>query len=333
MKLSQIAIAFSAAAGLQLQLHADTTNVNWNPTANPVQPSDGLWTTAANWSQGTVPGPGYKAFISASPDVPAIVNSAAGGCQISIGDGGAGALVVTNGGVLSAGDTSAGNNDLYAWTGLGWDNDGTLTIAPGGAATFNYHLWIGMTPNGHGHLIMNGGTATVMGAFGLGASGGIGVAHIYGGTLNLNQANMIIPNANGSKLDVAGGTVIVNGDYTGAVAALISAGKIVANDGAGTVNVDYNNVNPGKTTLTAAGSNPTRPTITSINVDATHNVTIVYQTTAGSSYHLDKSSTLNPAAWTPITGSDVSSAPGGPVTFNYNESSGSNKMFYRVSSP
>jgi hypothetical protein len=333
MKPTRIALALSALLGIELHLQADPTNANWYPAGNPVQPADGFWTNAANWSGSAVPGPGYKAFISSSPEVPCLVNCATGGCQISIGDGGAGALVVTNGGNLSSGDTSLGNNDLYAWTGLGWDNDGTLTIASGGAVTFNYHLWIGMTPSGRGNLIMNGGTATVMGAFGLGASGGIGVAHIYGGTLNLNQANMIIPNANGSKLDVAGGTVIITGDYTAAVSNLISAGKIVAYDGAGTMSIDYNNIHPGQTTLTAAGSNPSRPNITSITVDASWNVTVVYQTIAGSAYHLDKSSSLNPTAWAPISGSDIINAPGGPVNFTYNESSGLNRMFYRVSSP
>src|SRR5208283_3766970 len=140
----------------QAQLAATT----WNPGANPNQPSDDLWTTAGNWNGDAVPTAGYKAYFDLGA-APCIVNGTAGGCQISIGDGGpGGVLIVTNGGSLSAGDNTAGNNDNYAWTAIGYNNTGELDIENGGSVTFTYHLWIGLTPGAIGTFIMNGGSAS-----------------------------------------------------------------------------------------------------------------------------------------------------------------------------
>src|SRR5579859_4642865 len=147
--------------------NAQQVATTWNPAGNAAQPSDNLWTTSGNWSGGVVPTNGYKAFFNAG-GAACLVNSAAGGCQLSIGDGGPGSvLIVTNGGSLSAGDITAGNNDNFAWTAIGYSNTGGLDIENGGSVTFNYHLWIGLNPGAIGTLVMNGGTASVAGAFGL----------------------------------------------------------------------------------------------------------------------------------------------------------------------
>jgi len=175
-----LAVWFLLGAGVLAR--AQLTATTWNPAGNPTQPSDGIWTTPGNWSGGVVPTNGYKAYFNAGA-APCIVNSAVGGCQISIGDGGpGGVLIVTNGGNLSAGDNTAGNNDNYAWTAIGYGNTGEMDIENGGSVTFNYHLWIGLNPGATGTFIMNGGTALVEGAFGLGFSGGTGITHINGGT-------------------------------------------------------------------------------------------------------------------------------------------------------
>src|SRR5712664_3328366 len=121
-----VGVWFLLGAGVlaRAQLAATT----WNPAGNPTQPTDGIWTTHGNWSGGVVPANGYKAYFNAGA-APCIVNSAVGGCQVTIGDGGpGGVLTVTNGGNLSAGDTTAGNNDTYAWTSIGYSNTGELDI-------------------------------------------------------------------------------------------------------------------------------------------------------------------------------------------------------------
>ena len=200
-----------------------------------------------------VPTNGYKAYFNADA-APCVVTSAVGGCLLSIGDGGpGGVLIVTNGGSLSAGDNQAGNNDDFAWTAIGYDNTGEIDIENGGAATFHYHLWIGLNPGATGTLKMNGGTASVAGAFGLGFSGGTGIVRMNGGTLTLSQwaANAI--QGGGSVLDISGGTVVIAGNQVASVNELIAGSKITAYAGTGTVACNYNGT-ANTTTLTAVKS-------------------------------------------------------------------------------
>src|ERR1041385_4479503 len=76
-------------------LHAQT-GVTWNPGAT----SPAYWSNSANWG-GTVPVTGYKAFFNTASATPAIVDGVAGGCQVSVGDGGGPCfIIVTNGGNL-----------------------------------------------------------------------------------------------------------------------------------------------------------------------------------------------------------------------------------------
>ena len=201
-----------------------------------------------------MPTHGYKAYFNAGA-APSIVNSAVGGCQLSIGDGGpGGVLIITNGGSLSAGDTTAGNNDNYAWTAIGYSNTGEMDIENGGSVTFNYHLWVGLNTGATGTFIMNGGTASVAGAFGLGFSGGTGIVHINGGTLTLSQwaANSI--QGTGSVLDIGGGTVVIAGNQVASVDGFIASGQITAYGGTGTVACNYNGT-ANTTTITATQGN------------------------------------------------------------------------------
>ena len=162
-KLCKLVLWALLCAGISVK--AQLTATTWNPAGNPSQPSDNLWATAGNWSGGVVPTHGYKAYFNAGA-ARCIVNSAVGGCQVSIGDGGpGGVLSITNGGSLSAGDNTAGNNDNYAWTAIGYSNIGEMDIENGGSVTFNYHLWIGLNPGAIGTFIMRGGTASVQGRF------------------------------------------------------------------------------------------------------------------------------------------------------------------------
>jgi hypothetical protein len=333
MKTSQTLTTIMAATAALLltpNLYA-LTDIGWNPAGNPNQPSDNKYSTAANWNLGVVPTDGYKAKFYNSPAVSCIVDFTTGNAQVVLGDGGPGSMTIVNGGVLNAG--ALVNPDGDGWTAISYSAPAELTIENGGTVHFNYHLWVGLTSTSHGTLTMNGGTATVGGMFGLGSddNAGLGFANINGGTLTLNQWSSSRSIKDGSRLNIAGGTVIINGDQTGSVNAYIAAGKITAYGGAGTVNVDYNNINPGKTTLTASGgATPPQQGITSISVSGS-DATITYNTTPGFTYHLESTADLAAPAWSLVSGSGTN-ATGTSATFT-DASGGSDMRFYRSVSP
>ncbi|MGH7951526.1 MAG: hypothetical protein ACREFE_06365 [Limisphaerales bacterium] len=282
-------------------MKAQLTATTWNPAGNPNQPSDDLWTTAGNWSGDVVPVAGYKAYFNAGA-APCIVSSTVGGCQISIGDGGSGgALIVTNGGNLSAGDNTAGNNDNYAWTAIGYSNTGEMDIENGGSVTFNYHLWIGLNAGAIGTLIMNGGMASVAGAFGLGFSGGTGIAHINGGTLTLSQLSANSIQGSGSVLDIGDGTVVIAGNQVATVDSFVASGKITAYGGTGTIACNYDG-NANTTTITAseAGGTSSNTVFLSIQLSGT-NLALCWPTSSDY-YGLQMANNLAaPVAWQSLT--------------------------------
>ena len=128
---------------------------------------------------------GYKAFSFAAQTTltgPCVVNDTEGGCQVSLGDGGNGTLIVTNGDQFTCGDASLGESlDAYGWTGVGLPGNGAWADdcrTRWHRCTFSYHVWIGLGTGGIGTVIMNGGTATIVNAnaqFGIGTSGGTGI--------------------------------------------------------------------------------------------------------------------------------------------------------------
>lgn len=280
---------------------AQLTTTTWNPAGNPTQPSDNMWTTPGNWIGGIVPIAGYKAYFNAAA-APCVVNSTVGGCQISIGDGGPGGiLIVTNGGNLSAGDNTAGNNDSYAWTAIGYSSTGEMDIENGGVVTFNYHLWIGLNAGAIGTLIMNGGTASVAGAFGLGFSGGTGIAHINGGTLTLSQwaANSI--QGSGSVLDIGGGSVVIAGNQVASVDTFIASGQITAYGGTGTVACTYNGT-ANTTTITAIGSSSSSSNSIDLSIQLSGTNLIVSWPTSAVYYGLQSTTNLTPpVVWQSLT--------------------------------
>ena len=293
-----VVVWFLLGAGILAK--AQLTSTTWNPADNPTQPSGNLWTTPGNWSDSLVPTNGYKAYFNAEA-APCVVIGTVGRCQISIGDGGpGGVLIITNGGSLSAGDNTAGNNDDYAWTAIGYDNTGEIDIENGGVATFNYHLWIGLNPGAVGTLKMNGGTASVEGAFGLGFSGGTGVVRINGGTLTLSQwaANSI--QGSGSVLDVGGGKVVIAGNQVASVTSFIASGKITAYGGTGTVACNYNGT--ANTTTITATQNGSNTTNLDLSIQLSSNKLTISWPTSSVYFGLQSTTNLlSPVVWQSLT--------------------------------
>ena len=297
-KLCGLVVWVLLCAGISVK--AQLTATTWNPAGNPNQPSDDLWATPANWSGDAVPAAGFKACFNTGA-APCIVNSTVGGCQISVGDGGpGGVLIVTNGGSLSAGDNTAGNNDNYAWTAIGYSNTGEMDIEKGGSVTFNYHLWIGLNPGSTGTFFMDGGTASVAGAFGLGFSGGTGIAHINGGTLTLSQFSANSIQGIGSVLDIGGGTVVVAGNQVGTVDSFIASGKITGYGGTGTVACNYNDT-ANTTTITATKSGNTSSNIC-LSIQLSGSNLVVSWPTSSDYYGLQSTANLiAPVVWQSMT--------------------------------
>ncbi len=287
--------------GAGISAKAQLTGITFNPAVNPNPPSNDRWTTAGNWTGGVVPAHGYKAYFNAGA-APCIVNGAVGGCQVTIGDGGSGGvLIISNGGSLSAGDTTAGNNDNYAWTAIGYSNTGEMDIENGGSVTFNYHLWIGLNPGEIGTFIMNGGTASVAGAFGLGFSGGTGIVHINGGILTLSQwaANSI--QGTGSVLDIGGGTVVIAGNQVASVDGFIASGKITAYGGSGTVACNYNGT-ANTTTITASKGGSASNNIVYLSIQLSRTNLVLSWPAASVHYGLQSATNLiAPIVWQSLT--------------------------------
>lgn len=223
------------------------TAETWNPAANPS--STGKWNESANWSEGVVPFSMTKVTFNVVGAIPCTVTNTAVADSVVMGDNGpGGTLIVTNGGSLTCGAVSP--------SAIGSNSTALLVVANGATASFGNQLWVGLDSDSDGTLLINGGTVSVAGMFGLGSwSGGKGTARINGGTLNLSQWDDYSSiQGTLSVLDVAGtGRVVINGDRIASVENYVSLGQMKANGGTGTLAVDYNNINVGKTTIYVVG--------------------------------------------------------------------------------
>src|SRR5882762_277671 len=227
------------AAGLLLGTarcaEAQLTTTVWNPAANPS--GNGLWTESANWTGGQVANSTNKVVLNVSGARACVVDSAVNAGQLVAGDNGPGNfLIVTNGGSLAASATD--------WSAIGYNNTILMIVEGGGSASFGNHLWIGFDPGSDGTLIMNGGTVSVAGMFGLGWNGGKGTVHVNGGTLNLSQWSPSGPGSivGASVLDIGAGTVVITGNQVSSVSNFISSGKITGYGGTGVVSNFFNGV-------------------------------------------------------------------------------------------
>jgi hypothetical protein len=305
-----------------LGVYLPPAQATWNPALNP--DANGLWNVSSNWSAGITPSNVTFVFLNVPDAIPCIVTNAAFASVARLGlNGPGGTLIITNGGSLVCSHPDE-------WNSIGMNNTGLVVVANGGSASYANHLWIGFDAGAEGTLIMNGGTVSVTGMFGLGWNGGTGHANINGGTLNLNQWSASSPGsiAGTSVLDVAGtGKVVINGDQFTSVSNYVSAGKITANGGP---NVFYSyDAGANKTTISAVLLPAPRQSITAVSVSG-GNVSITYQTTHQHTYHIEGTPSLSSPSWTPVVGS-TNAATGAPVTFTF--PAGSGQRFYRTVSP
>jgi hypothetical protein len=256
MKNPNFKATIVAASFLALHLHAQTTD-SWRPVNTGS--TNGLWSLAANWSLGFAPGvspaPGQKADFNSNAQIPCFLNSAAFPAQLVVGDNGPGNLIILSGGSLVTSNyTVPPGNSFNA---LGYNSISRVEIQSGGSLISSNHLWVGQNPNAISTFVMNGGTATVMGMFGVGFNGGsfagLGTVLMNGGTLNLAQWNPTDSMGPNSDLDIRHGTVVITSNYVDSVNNFVAAGRITGYGGVGTVSAVYD-TNNNQTIVTATGT-------------------------------------------------------------------------------
>jgi len=200
--------------------------------------ADQLWSTAANWSPDTVP----TSADSVSIDQPDSTH-----CEIQAGIiAQCSTLRVGNSGFTTNLDISGGSlmaDGAY----VGVDNPsghGILNMSGGLFSTGSLQIgWSGI-----GTLNMTGGTIELSDSLVVPGQTGTGSVSLHGGTIN--ASNLRLTSASGS-IDITIGTLILAGDDTTTIQTYIDNGWITAYGGRGTLLLDYDITNEGKTTLTA----------------------------------------------------------------------------------
>jgi len=185
-----------------------SADVHWTD-AGP----DHLWSTEGNWDSGKVPtsADGYVR-IGMLPG-PTIANEGAVAAGIHLGIG-------SNAGELTV-------------------DGGTLTVMGG---SFN----LGYT--GSGTLNMTSGTITLTNILKIARDAtAIGHVNLDGGIISTNNFVMREKAGSVGTMVVRAGTLIINGDRLSLVQGYIDNGWITAYDGNGTLQMDYDVTNEGKT--------------------------------------------------------------------------------------
>jgi len=126
-------------------------------------------------------------------------------------------------------------------------NEGVLNM-DGGTINSEYGMRLSQRSDGHGVVNMTAGTINLGGNLGMSSNEYTPYSEFYlnGGVVNAAGLDMTV----NARLDVAGGTMILDGDHTVALQAYIDSGWITGYGGnIGAVVMDYDVSNAGKTTL------------------------------------------------------------------------------------
>ncbi|MEN8254445.1 MAG: PEP-CTERM sorting domain-containing protein [Verrucomicrobiota bacterium] len=237
------------------------------------------WFTGASWDGGVAPGAGDDVWLNTGGS-PTVDGAGAVGNNMTIGlFGFVGSLTVDAGGDLTAAqiiisnDTadsgSVLNNGLISVSGNTYLHAGTADFVNNGTLNSSVNLILGNVASGVS-TFTNTGDITV-GAGLYPALAGTGTFNMLGGTVNTAAYNMNqagtghlqldggVINATGlglngsanNTMDITAGTMIIDGDRSGDLLYVASLGYITAYGGSGTVLADYDNINPGQTTLYA----------------------------------------------------------------------------------
>jgi alpha-glucuronidase len=238
---------YLALVGMLMGLvgNVGAANVYWDDGA----PADHLWSRSANWAGDALPLATDDAYFDANPALPtAELNSNATVTKLWVGNTMSGSLLINGGANLT---TTSDMNIAYAAGSTGVvtiDGSNTLVTVGKGLKVGRY---------GNGTLVMMNGTLNVVGTLDIPSSTnnpsiGVGLLQLFGGTITAADLAMRTGTYPGTgTMDVTGGTLITTGNDTATIQGYITNGWITAYGGVGTLQLDYNIRNSGKTTLTA----------------------------------------------------------------------------------
>jgi hypothetical protein len=224
---------FALAMVMSLMGDVQAVVLRWNDSG-----PDSHWSTPENWQNGTVPLYVDTAMINILPG-PTVANEGLVVNQMWLGEGDTDGGLTVDGGALTV------NTWLFAQIGpTGEVNvnmiSGTLNISEGG---------VGVGMRGPATLNMTGGTITCPGfLIGL-ESASTGNVNLDGGTITCGYFTMRRDGGSVGWMDVQAGTLIVDGNAVETVQGYIDNGWITAYGGNGTVQLDYDVMNEGQTTL------------------------------------------------------------------------------------
>ena len=224
-------------------------------------PVDTDWNNPENWNGGVLP-TDDKAGVKSEPVGPIIVEGDIAVCtQLTLGG--------TNGGTIrvAGGVFNVTNNSAIMGNAAG--ENGTL-ILNSGQVIAGGNFYVGLA--GDATAYFDGGTVSVGSVFGIGERS-TSTATVYLGLSKVTCETFRMDDRGGATvlMDIANGTLIVDANESAKIQTYIDNGWIIAFDGAGTLEMDYDVRNPEKTTLTAVhplGINPVNDQIVTVDVNA-----------------------------------------------------------------
>jgi outer membrane autotransporter protein len=227
-----------------------------------LSPVPGDWFDAANWSSGAVPTRSDDVDIS-TPGTAQITGGlfSAETNYLSLGRNAAGALSVTNGGILRAAkifvdgaggpatmlvEGAGSRADASSGLLIGYAGTGTLTIRSGGTVRAR-SIEFGLQPGAQGTLNLDvGGTLETGGLYALvpANAGASGTFNWSGGTLRVVNGSLV--SAMDATLTGKGSTLDTNG-FNAAMSGVLSGAGSLVKVGAGTLTLSGQNLHAGGT--------------------------------------------------------------------------------------
>jgi hypothetical protein len=225
-----------------------STEVMASPQRSPITAhwdngaADARWVSSTNWNPDYAPRVIDDIWMNRANDYALIaLGDVVLGKDIIIARHASATGVITemNGGSLTASGV--------VFIGQYGGSDGTMILSGGTLSTGSE---MAVSVSGAGQLEMTGGAIHVSTAFKIGRYEkieAVGHVDLHGGTITCTSFGI----NSYSDMDIEAGTLVIDGNQLSAINSYVTDGRITAYGGAGSISVDFDVSNVGKTTVTA----------------------------------------------------------------------------------